>query len=162
MGHYTLSSSQPPIAAQEATTAPRLDLTTAPCRLPIYAWLGPNQDARSVDRSPSPDSLEPQTFVQHPQQAPFLPRFNKGHNKGKAKCQDQDEGPSTQRGKKNRKDHHRPANSALAATTDYAGTQPQQDPPGHFHELMESPCTNHNYPVNHLYKNCQLLKRLLR
>ena len=33
---------------------------------------------------------------------------------------------------------------------------------GHFHELMESPCTNHDYPVKHLYKDCQLLKRLLR
>jgi len=27
---------------------------------------------------------------------------------------------------------------------------------------MESPCTNHNYPVKHLYKDYQLLKRLLR
>ena len=54
------------------------------------------------------------------------------------------------------------ANSALAAAADYAGTQPQQDPPGNFHELMESPCTNHNYPVNHLYKDCQLLRCLLR
>ena len=42
------------------------------------------------------------------------------------------------------------------------GKQPQQDPPGHFHELMESPCTNHAYPVKHLYKDCEILKRLLR
>ena len=27
---------------------------------------------------------------------------------------------------------------------------------------MESPCTNHDYPVKHLYKDCQLLKRLRR
>ena len=27
---------------------------------------------------------------------------------------------------------------------------------------MESPCTNHDYPVKHLYKDCLLLKRLLR
>ena len=67
-----------------------------------------------------------------------------------------------QRGKKNRKDRHRPANSTLVATADHAGTQPQQNPLGHFHELMESPCTNHDYPVKHLYKDCQLLKRLLR
>ena len=79
-----------------------------------------------------------------------------------AKHQDQDEGPSTQRGKKNKKDRRRPANPALVAAVDHAGTQPQQDPPGHFHELMESPCTNHDYPVKHLYKDCQLLKRLLR
>ena len=30
--------------------------------------------------------------------------FNGGRDKGKAKCGDQDEGPSTQRGKKNKKD----------------------------------------------------------
>ena len=50
----------------------------------------------------------------------------------------------------------------LATTADYVGTQPQQDPPGHFRDLMESPCTNHDYPIKHLYKDCQLLKRLLR
>ena len=27
---------------------------------------------------------------------------------------------------------------------------------------MESPCTNHNYPVKHLYKDYELLKRLLQ
>ena len=27
---------------------------------------------------------------------------------------------------------------------------------------MESPCTNHAYPVKHLYKDCKLLKRFLR
>ena len=95
IGHHTLSSPQPPIAAQGAATAPHLDLTTTLYRPPIYAWLGPNQDACIVDRSPSPDSLEPRTFVQRPQQVPFLTRFNEGRDKGKAKRQDQDEGPST-------------------------------------------------------------------
>ena len=27
---------------------------------------------------------------------------------------------------------------------------------------MDSPCTNHAYPVKHLYKDCELLKRLRR
>ena len=27
---------------------------------------------------------------------------------------------------------------------------------------MDSPCTNHAYPIKHLYKDCELLKRLLR
>ena len=27
---------------------------------------------------------------------------------------------------------------------------------------MDSPCTNYTYPVKHLYKNCELLKRFLR
>ena len=50
----------------------------------------------------------------------------------------------------------------MVATVDHTGKQPQQDLSAHFHELMESPCTNHAYPVKHLYKDCKLLKRLLR
>ena len=45
---------------------------------------------------------------------------------------------------------------------DHPGKQPQQDLPGHFNELMESPCTNHAYPIKHHYKDCELLKRFLR
>ena len=85
MGHYTLSPQQPQSAAQEAAMAPHLDLMTGPCRPPIYAWLRPNRDTCSIDRSPSPDSLGPWTFVQHLQQASFPPRFNGGRDKGKAK-----------------------------------------------------------------------------
>ena len=40
--------------------------------------------------------------------------------------------------------------------------QPQQGLSDHFNELMESPCTNHAYPIKHLYKDCELLKRFLR
>ena len=65
-------------------------------------------------------------------------------------------------GKKNKKDHRRPANSALVAMADHTGKQPQQGLLDHFNELMESPCTNHAYPVKHLYKDCELLKRFLR
>ena len=148
--------------AQKAALAPRLDLTTAPYQLPIYARLGLNQDTRSSDRSPSPDGPGPETFVQNLQQVPLPPCSDGGRGKGKAKHQDQDEGPSMQRGKKNRKNRCRPANSALGATADYAGTQPQQDPPGHYHKLVKSLCTNHDYPIKHLYKDYQLLKRLLQ
>ena len=88
-------------------------------------------------------------------------RSNGGQGKGKAKCQDQDEDPSTQKGKKNRKDRRRPANSALVAMADLTGKQPQQGLSDHFNELMESPCTNHAYTVKHLYKDYELLKRLL-
>ena len=52
--------------------------------------------------------------------------FNGGQDKAKAKHEDQDEGPSTQRGKKNKKDRHRPANSALVTVADRMGKQPQQ------------------------------------
>ena len=83
--------------------------------------------------------------------------FSGGRDKGKAKRKDQDEGPSTQRGKKNKKDRRRSANSALVAAADRAGKQPQQGQPDHFDKLMESLCTNHAYPVKHLYKDCKLL-----
>ena len=50
--------------------------------------------------------------------------FSGGQDKGKAKREDQDEGPSTQRGKKNKKDRRRQANSMLVAVADHAGKQP--------------------------------------
>ena len=88
--------------------------------------------------------------------------FNGGWDKGKAKHEDRDEGPSMQRGKKNKKDRHRLANSALVDTADRVGKQPQQGLPDHFDKLMESPCTNHAYSMKHLYKDYELLKRFLR
>ena len=44
---------------------------------------------------------------------------------------------------------------------DHMDKQPQQGLLDHFNKLMESLCTNHAYPVKHLYKDCKLLKRLL-
>ena len=67
-----------------------------------------------------------------------------------------------QRGKKNKKDRCRLANSALVTMADHAGKQPQQGQPGHFDKLMESPCTNHAYPIKHLYKDRELLKCFLQ
>jgi len=58
-----------------------------------------------------------------------------------------------QRDKKNKKEQHRPANTALVAAADRAGKQPQPGLPDHFNDLMDSPYTNHAYPVKHLYKD---------
>ena len=88
--------------------------------------------------------------------------FSGGQYKGKANHEDQDKGPSTQRGKKNKKDRCRLSNAALVTVADRACKQPQQGLPDHFNKLMDSPCTNHAYPVKHLYKDCELLKRFLR
>ena len=33
--------------------------------------------------------------------------------------------------------------------------------PDHFEKLLEGPCSNHAFPVKHLYKNCVLMKRFL-
>ena len=51
--------------------------------------------------------------------------FNGGQDKGKAKHMDLDEGPSTQRGKKNKKDRRRSDNTTLVATADRTSKQPQ-------------------------------------
>ena len=75
---------------------------------------------------------------------------------------DLDEGPSTQRGKKNKKDRHQSDNTTMVAAADHTGKQPQQGLPDHFNKLMDSPCTNHAYSVKHLFKDCELLKRFLR
>ena len=54
------------------------------------------------------------------------------------------------------------ANTALVVAADRMGKQPQQGLPDHFNKLMDSPCTNHAYPVKHLYKDYELLKCFLR
>ena len=50
----------------------------------------------------------------------------------------------------------------LVAVANGTGKQPQQGLPNHFDKLMDSPCTNHAYPIKHLYKDYELLKRFLR
>ena len=50
----------------------------------------------------------------------------------------------------------------MVYTTDRASKQPQQGQPDHFNKLMESPCTNHTYPIKHLYKDYELLKCFLQ
>ena len=32
----------------------------------------------------------------------------------------------------------------------------------HFYQLQDKPCTNHGYPVNHKFKDCDMMKHLLR
>ena len=50
----------------------------------------------------------------------------------------------------------------MVAAADRTGKQPQQGLPDHFNKLMDSPCTNHAYPVKHLYKDSELLKCFLQ
>ena len=34
--------------------------------------------------------------------------------------------------------------------------------PDHLNKLIDSPCTNHAYPIKHLYKDCEVLKPFLQ
>ena len=42
-----------------------------------------------------------------------------------------------------------------------AGKAPAADAPDYFEKLLEKPCTNHPYRVNHLLKDCGLMKKWL-
>ena len=41
------------------------------------------------------------------------------------------------------------------------GQKPTEGTPIHFEKLLEGPCPNHSSPVEHLYKDYDLLKRFL-
>ena len=48
------------------------------------------------------------------------------------------------------------------ATADRKGGQkPTEGTLDHFEKLLEGPCPNHGFPVKHLYKDYDLLKRFL-
>ena len=39
--------------------------------------------------------------------------------------------------------------------------KPTEGTPDHFEKLLEGPCPNHSFPVEHLYKDCDLLRWFL-
>ena len=45
------------------------------------------------------------------------------------------------------------------AATDRQDKRPPRN--NHFNQLLEKPCTNHGYPVNHKFKDCDMMKHLL-
>ena len=80
--------------------------------------------------------------------------------KGKAK-RDEDavEGASNCPNKK--KDKQRHEVSLVASADRKGGRKPTEGTPDHFEKLLEGPCPNHAFPIEHLYKDCDLLKRFL-
>ena len=62
--------------------------------------------------------------------------FSGGWDKLKAKRTDRDEGPSTQKGEKNKKDRRWSNSPMLVAVADRAAKQPQQGLPNHFHRVI--------------------------
>ena len=80
--------------------------------------------------------------------------------KGKAKRdEDVGEGASNRPNKKKNKQRHE---GSLVATTDRkGGRKATKGTLDHFEKLLEGPCPNHAFPIEHLYKDCVLLKRFL-
>ena len=83
-----------------------------------------------------------------------------GRPKGKAKWDENaDEGASNRPNKKKKKQRRE---GSLVATTDRKGGQkPAGGTPAHFEKLLEGPCLNHAFTIEHLYKDCDLLKQFL-
>jgi len=62
-------------------------------------------------------------------------------------------------GRKNKKNRWPPATSEVAAADRQDKHPPRNN---HFDQLLEKLCTNHGYPVGHKFKDCDMMKRLLR
>ena len=73
--------------------------------------------------------------------------------------EDADEGASNHPNKKRNKQQRK---GSLVATTDHkGGRRTAEGTPNHFERLLEGPCPNHAFPVEHLYKDYGLLKWFL-
>ena len=72
-----------------------------------------------------------------------------------------DEGTSDRPGRKNKKNKKKGGGSFMAATDRKAGKTPTGETPDYFEKLLEKPCTNHPYRLNHLLNECGLMKKWL-
>ena len=73
---------------------------------------------------------------------------------------DSPDGPSKGRkGRKNKKNCRPPTANEVAAADRQDKRPPRNN---HFDQLLEKPCTNHGYPVSHKFKDCDMMKHLLR
>ena len=73
--------------------------------------------------------------------------------------EDVDEGTSNRPNKKKNKQWRE---GSLVATADRkGGRKPTEGTPNHFKKLLEGPCPNHAFLIEHLYKDCLILKRFL-
>ena len=80
--------------------------------------------------------------------------------KGKVKLdEDAGEGASNRPGKKKNRQRHE--GLLMATANSNGGRKSTEGTPIHFEELVEGPCPNHSFPIEHLYKDYDLLKRFL-
>ena len=49
----------------------------------------------------------------------------------------------------------------MATTGRMGGQKPTEGTPDHFEKLLKGPCSNHAFPIKHLYKDCVLMKWFL-
>ena len=85
--------------------------------------------------------------------------FARDQHAAKAKRHDRDRPSSGCADRKNKKNRWPPVTGEVAVTDRQDKLPPRND---HFNQLLEKPCTNHGYPVNHKFKDCDMMKRLLR
>jgi hypothetical protein len=69
------------------------------------------------------------------------------------------EGASNRLGKKKNKGNN--WGSLVAAADRKGGKVPAGETPDHFEKMLEKPCSNHAFPIKHMYKDCALFKNYL-
>ena len=80
---------------------------------------------------------------------------------GKAR-QDEGAGEGTSNRSAKRKNKKQRREDLLVATADRKGGRKSvEGTPNHFEKLLEGPCPNHAFPVKHLLKDCNLMRRFL-
>ncbi|XP_039825636.1 uncharacterized protein LOC120687674 [Panicum virgatum] len=85
--------------------------------------------------------------------------FERDQRTAKEKRRDRDMPSSSLVDRKNKK-NRRPPSSGEVAVTEHQDKHPLRN--DHFYQLLDKPCTNHGYLVNHKFKDCDMMKRLLR
>ena len=85
--------------------------------------------------------------------------FERDPQAAKEKQHDRDRPSLSCKDKRNKKNRRPPATGEVVATEHQDKRPPRND---HFNQLLEKPCTNHGYSVNHKFKDCDMMKRLLR
>ena len=85
--------------------------------------------------------------------------FERDQHVVKPKRHNSDRPSSSRDDRKSKKNRRPPATGEVAATDRQDKRPPRND---HFNQLLEKPCTNHGYPVNYKFKDCDMMKRLLR
>ena len=80
--------------------------------------------------------------------------------KGKAK-RDEDAGEGASNHPNKKKNKQRCLGSLVATADRKGGQKPTKGTMDYFEKLLEGPCLNHAFPVEHLYKDCGLLKQFL-
>ena len=83
------------------------------------------------------------------------------HLEGKARWDEGAGGGTSNRSAKRKNKKQRCEDSLVATADRKGGRKPAEGTLNHFEKLLKGPCLNHAFPVNHLLKDCCLMRWFL-